>query len=123
MNPRTMLPVFLVAMLASPLVAFAQSNACDPGGLELSAILKLFASPLGIGIGLLVVVWGLYEWFVTQNTKRGIMLCVCGVMLTALPQFFYGTMVNFYPAAQQLGADGAPVSNFGNIFNRQGAGC
>lgn len=92
---------------AALLPATATAQTCDSVGyLELQAIVDLMGSPLGIGLGLLVAVWGIWTWFVSQNMGRGIILLALGVLITCFPALYNGLRMDTYDIAKELGGSG-----------------
>ena len=80
-----------------------------PGFLELQAIANLFNSPLGLAVALIITVWGIWEWFVNQNTGRGIMLLVLAVALSVFPKVYQGLRADLYPIAKDIGGSGGAL--------------
>ena len=108
---KRLLPTLLLSLVALP--AYAQQ---DVGSKELSAIVGLFGSPLGLAVGLAVTAWGVFQFIVSQNVKRGIILIILGVVITGFPTLFNGIRHNFYSVPQDI--SGGQASGNANDFNQ-----
>lgn len=84
--------------LMSPAVALAASA----GEAELNVIEGLLTGNIGLAIGLIITVWGLFKTFVNGETGGGILLLVCGVLLTIFPGVFNAAGKTIYPIVQNI---------------------
>lgn len=76
----------MLALLVPTFVCAADGGAA--GAMELSALKGLLMGQAGLAIGLLLTVWGIWKAFVGGDTGTGLLIMVCGVLLTIFPNFF-----------------------------------
>lgn len=106
--------LYLLAFaLLLPVAAFAQ----DVGRLELQTIVNLFGSPLGKAVGLGVTAIGVWQFVVSQNISRGLILIVLGVVVTAFPAVFNGLRQDFYDVPASMGGSGEAGAFGGYVGN------
>lgn len=60
----------------------------DVGQAELSAIEGLLTGNIGLAIGLLLAVWGIWKAVVNGEVGGGLIIVVCGVLVTIFPGVF-----------------------------------
>ena len=92
-------------MLTVPAFA-ATSSTTVVGGVEFRAILLFFGSPMGLALGLIVTVFGIWSFFVSQKFVRGLILCALGVAISCFPAIFSGVRQNLYPFVTDIGGSG-----------------
>lgn len=97
----------LLATLALALLPMALYADDLVGQKELSAIVRIFFTPLGLAIGLMVAAVGVFQMFVSQNTSRGLMLIVLGVVITCFPLLYNGIRMEGYDIFTGIGGSGA----------------
>lgn len=85
-------------LLLLPMLGFAQGA----GGIELSAIEQLLTGNLGLAIGLLIAVWGIWKMAVDGEVGGGIFIIICGVLLTVFPGVFNSALAVVTPLVQSL---------------------
>jgi hypothetical protein len=88
MSTKTLFTLALVAGLA--LVgsnAFAD-GASDAGNTVLTTIEQAITGNIGLVIGLVLAILGIWTWVVKQETAAGIMLIIGGVLITVAPGVF-----------------------------------
>lgn len=70
--------------IAAPVAAIAS----DAGEVELNAIEGVLTGNLGLAVGLLITIWGLWKMVAGGETGGGILIMICGVLLTIFPGVF-----------------------------------
>lgn len=60
----------------------------DAGQPELNAIQQMLTGNIGLALGLLLAIWGLWKAFVQGEVGGGLLIAVCGVLLTIFPGVF-----------------------------------
>lgn len=90
--------ILIGIMLAAPLAAFS----ADAGDAELKILEDLVTGNIGLAIGLILAVWGLWKAVVSGETGSGLLLLVCGVLLTLFPGVFDTAASIVKPIAQTL---------------------
>jgi len=58
------------------------------GQVELSAIEGMLTGNIGLALGLLLTIWGIWKAFVDGEVGGGLLIIVCGVALTIFPGIF-----------------------------------
>lgn len=76
--------LLLALFLALPGYVVAQ----EAGHLEFQALKGMLTGNVGLAIGLLLTVWGLWKAFIGGDTGAGLLIMVCGVVLTIFPNVF-----------------------------------
>ena len=84
--------VFAAAVVLLPKAAFADAAAV--GDILAGDLNRIVRGNLGVIIGLLVALFGLYTWLIEQSSW-GIVLIIGGVAITAFPGFFVSMQDSF----------------------------
>lgn len=79
--------LLMVTTLGS--VGVAQ-EAAQAGGNLLDTLTGVLTGNIGLFIGLLIVVLGLWTWIIKQETGAGITMIIGGVLITLAPGIFTG---------------------------------
>lgn len=89
----------LCGALLFPLAAFAQ----EAGAAEVALVTMMLTGPLGLALGLAVVVLGIWQ-FVQQNNGAAIMLVIAGVLIGLAPGIYNGAHAVVCPIMSALGS-------------------
>lgn len=107
MRMQNILPV--IALTAAMTIMGAQAQAAD----LLATLQGLVTGNLGLFIGLLLAVFGIWTWVVKQETMAGIMMIIGGVLITIAPGVMNTFSSFLNPVVDAVG---------GNLTNATGSG-
>lgn len=88
----------LSLMVFLPLGIFA----ADAGSAELGALSSIVTGNVGLTIGLILAVWGIFKAVVGGETGAGMLLIVCGVLLTIFPGVFNSFANTLLPLVRSI---------------------
>lgn len=92
--------IFTLALAAGLVMlgtdAFAEGAAASGSGTLYTTARDLVVGNLGLFLGLLLAVWGIWTWVVKQETMAGILMIAGGVLITIAPGVmnFMSSIVN-----------------------------
>ncbi|MCP5405698.1 MAG: hypothetical protein H6922_05710 [Pseudomonadaceae bacterium] len=92
--------MWLVLLLLLPATTLAAGTG-DAGSLELNALTGIVTGNIGLFLGLLITVWGIFK-LVGGETGAGMMLMILGVLLTIFPGVFNVARSIVVPVAQGI---------------------
>ena len=93
------LNVCIVLALVSARTTLAGTSV---GDIELKAVESVLTGNIGMAVGLIITIWGIWELFVKGETVRGGILLFCGVAITVFPGVFNVFQALVLPAVQVL---------------------
>jgi hypothetical protein len=82
--------------------AAGSSVGSGAGSLELSALTHIVTGNIGLTIGLLVTIWGLWKTVVGGDTGSGLIIMVCGVLVTLFPGVSNAAVNTFTPLVNSM---------------------
>lgn len=68
----------------------AGTDAASAGGNLVTVFESTIGGKIGLFIGLVLTLWGLWTWIVKQDTAAGLTMIAGGVAITLLPNIFNG---------------------------------
>ena len=110
--------IALVAVFAAAIALLPEAaSAADAVGGTLAADLnRIVRGNLGVIIGLLIALLGLYTWLIEQSSW-GIVLIIGGVAITAFPGFFVSIQDSFQSLFDGSGATTRTASQAAGTFS------
>jgi hypothetical protein len=88
-------------------LSMAVDSGYSAGSNLVSTFTDTITGNIGLFIGLLLTLWGLWTWIVKQDTGAGVTMIAGGVALTLLPNIFNGMRGVVDGVVTQFGSDTA----------------
>lgn len=92
--------IILLIGLVLPVTAWTAAG--DAGSIEIDALSQVLTGNIGLAIGLALTAWGVFKAFVKGETGGGLLLIVCGVLLTIFPGVFNSAVGLMKPITDSL---------------------